>query len=347
MTKDSFYMQRALDLAALGRGNVSPNPMVGCVIVHNDQIIGEGWHQRYGDWHAEVNAVNSVKPEFVSLLHESTVYVTLEPCAHFGKTPPCADLLVELKVKRVVICNEDPNPLVAGKGTQKLRDAGIEITTAVLKEEGRRLNARFFTYFEEKRPFVILKWAETADGFIADENKQPLTISCRQSRTISHQWRTEEDAILVGTNTALNDNPQLNARLWAGHSPIRIVLDRTLRLPRELHLFDNTQKTICYNAFSNETEGETTFVQINFDENFLKHLLQDLYDRKIQSVLVEGGSQLLQAFLNEGLFDEIRVFKSPNPIGKGTAAPLLPTGVRFIHQEQVGTDWLSRYEKGE
>ncbi|MCP1383984.1 bifunctional diaminohydroxyphosphoribosylaminopyrimidine deaminase/5-amino-6-(5-phosphoribosylamino)uracil reductase RibD [Runella salmonicolor] len=343
---DNVYMRRALELAALGRGSVSPNPMVGCVIVHNDRIIGEGWHQRYGDWHAEVNAVNdALTRNEALLLPESTVYVTLEPCSHFGKTPPCADLLIEKQVKRVVICNDDPNPLVAGKGIQKLRDAGIDVTTGVLTEEGRKLNARFFTFFEKKRPYVILKWAETADGFIADEDKQPLTISCRQSRTLSHQWRTQEDAILVGTNTALNDNPQLNARLWAGHNPVRIVLDRTLRLPRELHLFDNSQKTICYNAFTNEEAGATTFVQINFDDMFLDHFFEDLHHRKIQSVLVEGGSQLLQAFLNDGRFDEIRIVKSPNPIGKGTSSPLLPPGVRFMTQEKIGVDWLAYFEK--
>ncbi|AEI49543.1 bifunctional diaminohydroxyphosphoribosylaminopyrimidine deaminase/5-amino-6-(5-phosphoribosylamino)uracil reductase RibD [Runella slithyformis] len=343
---DSLYMRRALELATLGRGRVSPNPMVGCVIVSNDRIIGEGWHQRYGERHAEVNAVNdALAQNSAPLLPEATVYVTLEPCSHFGKTPPCADLLIEKRVKRVVICNDDPNPLVAGKGIEKLRETGIEVITGVLSEEGRTLNARFFTFFEQKRPYIILKWAQTADGFIADEDKQPLMISCRQSRTLSHQWRTQEDAILVGTNTALNDNPQLNARLWTGPNPIRIVLDRTLRLPHELHVFDNTQKTLLYNAFSNEEEGETTFVQINFDENFIDRFLSDLHKRKIQSVLVEGGAQLLQAFLNDGHFDEIRVFTSPTPIRKGTSAPLLPTGVRLITQKQIGTDWLAYYEK--
>jgi diaminohydroxyphosphoribosylaminopyrimidine deaminase/5-amino-6-(5-phosphoribosylamino)uracil reductase len=337
-------MRRALELAALGRGEVSPNPMVGCVIVYENQIIGEGWHRRYGDWHAEVNAVNDViQKGFVDLLPQSTVYVTLEPCSHFGKTPPCADLLIEKKVKRVVICNDDPNPLVAGKGIQKLQEAGIEVITGILSEEGRKLNARFFTFFELKRPYIILKWAETADGFIADEHKHPLSISCLQSRILNHQWRTEEDAILVGTNTAQNDNPQLNARLWAGHNPVRVVLDRTLRLPDTLHLFDNTQKTLCYNAFRNEEKGSTTFVQIDFDENFLTNFLRDLYERKIQSILVEGGAILLQAFLNEELFDEIRVFKSPNAIKKGTAAPLLPTGIGLIQQEKVGDDWLTKY----
>lgn len=335
-------MRRALELAALGCGEVSPNPMVGCVIVYENQIIGEGWHRRYGDWHAEVNAVNdAIQKGFADLLPQSTVYVTLEPCSHFGKTPPCADLLVEKKVNRVVICNDDPNPLVSGKGIQKLQAAGIEVLTGILAEEGRQLNARFFTFFEQKRPYIILKWAETADGFIADEHKHPLSISCLQSRILNHQWRTEEDAILVGTNTAQNDNPQLNARLWAGHNPVRIVLDRTLRLPETLHLFDNTQKTLCYNAFRNEEKRPTTFVQIDFDENFLANLLGDLYERKIQSLLVEGGTVILQTFLNEGIFDEIRIFKSPKSIEKGTTAPLLPTGVRLLHQEKMGEDWLT------
>jgi diaminohydroxyphosphoribosylaminopyrimidine deaminase/5-amino-6-(5-phosphoribosylamino)uracil reductase len=316
------------------------------VIVQESTIIGEGWHRRYGDNHAEVNAVNqAIEAGFADLLPESTVYVTLEPCAHFGKTPPCADLLVEKKVKRVVICNDDPNPLVAGKGVQKLQEAGIEVVTGVLTEEGRQLNARFFTYFERKRPYIILKWAETADGFIADENKHPLSISCLQSRVLSHRWRAEEDAILVGTNTAQNDNPQLNARLWVGPNPIRVVLDRTLRLPQDLHIFDNTQKTLVYNAFSSEERSQTTFVRINFDENFLRHFLQDLYNRKIQSLLVEGGAILLQAFLNEELFDEIRVFKSPDAIGKGTASPSLPTGVSLESQEKIGGDWLTNYSR--
>jgi diaminohydroxyphosphoribosylaminopyrimidine deaminase/5-amino-6-(5-phosphoribosylamino)uracil reductase len=341
---DLKYMHRALELAALGRGSVSPNPMVGCVIVYENQIIGEGWHRRFGDWHAEVNAINdTLQKGFGDLLPQSTVYVTLEPCSHFGKTPPCADLLVEKRVKHVVICNDDPNPLVAGKGIQKLQEAGIEVTTGVLAEEGRQLNTRFFTFFEQKRPYIILKWAETADGFIADEHKHPLSISCLRSRIVSHQWRSEEDAILVGTNTAQNDNPQLNARLWEGRNPVRIVLDRTLRLSHDLYLFDNTQKTFCYNAFRNEENGQTSFIQIDFEDNFLQHLRQNLHQRKIQSLLVEGGTVIHQTFLNEGIFDEIRIFKSPNAIGKGTAAPLLPTGVRLVHQEKVGDDWLSWY----
>nr|MCU0325664.1 bifunctional diaminohydroxyphosphoribosylaminopyrimidine deaminase/5-amino-6-(5-phosphoribosylamino)uracil reductase RibD [Spirosomataceae bacterium] len=207
VSDDSVFMQRALELASLGRGSVSPNPMVGCVIVHNGLIVGEGWHQRYGEAHAEVNAVNSVKDK--SILSESTAYVTLEPCSHFGKTPPCADLLIKHHLKKVVVCNDDPFPLVAGKGIKKLRDAGIEVETGLLAEEGRRLNRRFFTMVEKQRPYVILKWAETADGFIAKENFEAVRISNDFSQMYSHKWRSEEDAIMVGTNTAHFDNPSL------------------------------------------------------------------------------------------------------------------------------------------
>ncbi|HEY1053815.1 MAG TPA: bifunctional diaminohydroxyphosphoribosylaminopyrimidine deaminase/5-amino-6-(5-phosphoribosylamino)uracil reductase RibD, partial [Emticicia sp.] len=223
------YMLRALQLAEIGRGQVSPNPMVGCVIVHNHEIIGEGWHQKYGSWHAEVNAVNSVQDP--SKLTQSTVYVTLEPCSHFGKTPPCADLLVKHQVKKVIICNDDPNPLVAGKGIAKLRAAGIEVEQGLLAEKGRALNARFFTYVEKQRPYIILKWAETADGFIAGENYDPVKISNALSHKLAHKWRSEEDAIMVGTNTARYDNPKLNAREWQGtKNPVRIVLDKRLQL---------------------------------------------------------------------------------------------------------------------
>ncbi|MFN4146399.1 MAG: bifunctional diaminohydroxyphosphoribosylaminopyrimidine deaminase/5-amino-6-(5-phosphoribosylamino)uracil reductase RibD [Runella sp.] len=343
---DVLLMSRALQLATLGRGHVSPNPLVGCVIVHEGRIIGEGWHRRYGHWHAEVNAVHDVLSKGLGdLLPQSTVYVTLEPCAHFGKTPPCADLLVEYRVKKVIICNHDPNPLVAGKGIQKLKNAGIAVECGVLEVEGLRLNQRFFTYIAQHRPYIILKWAETADGFIGNAHKRPVAISCAASRVLSHQWRSEEDAILVGTNTAQNDNPQLNTRLWAGRNPTRIVLDRTLRLSDNLHLFDDSQPTLCYNAFKNDIKGQTTFVPIDFDDMFLENLMADLHRRKIQSLIVEGGSELLQSFLNKGLFDEIRIFKSPLILGKGTSAPLLPVGIALHNTQKTGVDWLMYYKK--
>jgi diaminohydroxyphosphoribosylaminopyrimidine deaminase / 5-amino-6-(5-phosphoribosylamino)uracil reductase len=314
-------MQRALQLAEIGRGSVSPNPMVGCVIVHNGLIIGEGWHQKYGDWHAEVNAVESVVDK--TLLQEATVYVTLEPCSHFGKTPPCADLLVKHQVKKVVICNFDPNPLVAGKGIKKLQDAGIEVVTGVLEENGRKLNARFFTVIEKKRPYIILKWAETADGFIAGENFEQVKISNALSHKLSHKWRSEEDAIMVGTNTALYDNPQLNVRNWTGRNPIRIVIDRNNRLPKNLHLFDDSVKTIILKN------------QLQLDE---------LQKAKIQSVIVEGGTKLLQSFIDENIFDEIRIFRSKKQLHKGILAPFLPKNINIVEKQNLQDDELLIYK---
>jgi len=326
MNTDQLFMQRALELATLGRGSVSPNPLVGCVVVCQNSIIGEGWHKRYGDSHAEVNAINEVAAAgLTDLLSQSTVYVTLEPCSHFGKTPPCADMLVAKNVKRVVVCNDDPNPLVAGRGLQRLRDAGIEVITGVLRQEGRQLNVRFFTFFEQKRPYIILKWAQTADGFIAAPDGKPLLISNQLSRTIAHKWRSEEDAIVVGTNTAFNDNPQLNVRLWTGRNPVRVITDPNCRLPNHLRIFDNTQPTLV------------------FQETDLRIILGLLYQQKIQSVLVEGGAKLLQSFIDEALFDEIRIFKSPKRIGAGIAAPILKKDVLPLQQQYLIDDVLGYY----
>jgi diaminohydroxyphosphoribosylaminopyrimidine deaminase/5-amino-6-(5-phosphoribosylamino)uracil reductase len=331
-------MLRALQLAEIGRGNVSPNPMVGCVIVHNDLIIGEGWHRKYGDWHAEVNAVNSVKNK--SLLSASTVYVTLEPCSHFGKTPPCADLLIKHQVKKVVICNFDPNPLVAGKGIEKLQNADIEVVTGVLEEKGRALNARFFTVIEKKRPYIILKWAETADGFIAGENFEQVKISNALSHKLSHKWRSEEDAIMVGTNTALHDNPKLNVREWTGRNPIRIVVDRNNRLPQNLHLFDGSQETII--ASEAVPRGGTTPPQ-PFPMGWEFFLAPPL-GAGVASVIVEGGAKLLQSFMDAQLFDEIRVFRSKKQLMKGILAPILPKLITIIQKQTLQNDELTVYK---
>jgi diaminohydroxyphosphoribosylaminopyrimidine deaminase / 5-amino-6-(5-phosphoribosylamino)uracil reductase len=318
-SSDILYMRRALELAALGSGSVSPNPMVGCVLVHHNKIIGEGWHKKYGGWHAEVNAVNSV--EDTSLLSESTAYVTLEPCSHFGKTPPCADLLIKYELKKVIICNIDSNPLVGGKGIAKLQQAGITVQTGVLEAEGRELNKRFFTFMEKKRPYIILKWAETADGFVAREDYSSKWISNSISRTIVHQWRAAEDAIMVGTQTALYDNPQLNVRDWPGTNPVRIVIDRSLRLPPSLHLFDGKVLTLCYNTIKAEKQDNLEFVKLTGSPLFLEEIIRDLYARKIQSVIIEGGSQLLNSFMDAGMWDEARIFKSKQVFTKGVAAP--------------------------
>ena len=341
-------MRRALELATLGRGHVSPNPMVGCVIVHEDRIIGEGWHQQYGEAHAEVNAIRSVRPEDTHLLPEATVYVTLEPCSHWGKTPPCADLLIKNRVKRVICCNEDPNPLVAGQGFQKLRDAGIDVETGLLADEGRLLNARFFTFVEQKRPYIILKWAETTDGFIAGAGGQPVQISGPLAQRLVHKWRSEEDAIMVGTNTARLDNPRLNVRLWpvgdeSFTNPTRIVIDNQLSLHPTLNLFDNSQPTLIYNRSKSGTIGQNTFVRLNADEPFLPQLLTDLYERRIQSVLVEGGTTLLNSFLDAGLWDEMRVLRSPRVLNTGGVKAPATQG-RLTSRAMIDDDELSIYQ---
>lgn len=338
MISPELYMRRALELARLGLGSVSPNPMVGCVIVYNDRIIGEGWHRKYGEAHAEVHAVNSVSDK--SLLKHSTVYVTLEPCAHVGKTPPCADLLVQHQIKKVVVCNSDPNHLVAGKGFEKLRNAGIEVETGLLEAEGREVNKRFFLFMEKERPFIILKWAQTADGFIAKENYDSKWISHEHSRQLVHKWRAEEDAIVVGRNTVVHDNPQLNVREWSGRNPVRVILDRFLKLSETYHVLDRAQPTLVYNVMKHEEHENLTLVRVD-EQAFLWHIMKDLHKRKIQSVIIEGGNHTLQSFIDQGLWDEIRVFTSPILFGEGIPAPHFH-GNR-IHHQNVIQDTLEIY----
>jgi diaminohydroxyphosphoribosylaminopyrimidine deaminase/5-amino-6-(5-phosphoribosylamino)uracil reductase len=311
-------MQRAFDLAQLGREQVSPNPMVGCVIVHQDIVIAEGYHQKYGTAHAEVNAFRAVKqPE---LLPESEIYVSLEPCSHYGKTPPCADLIIKHRPKKLWVANLDPNPLVAGKGISKIQEAGIEVVTGILASEGEQLNRRFFTYMTQKRPYIILKWAQTQDGFISRTNYSSKWISNAHARRWVHQWRSQEDAILVGTNTALYDNPLLTTRDWVGKNPIRLVLDAHLRLPQNLHIFDKKTPTLCFNFLKNDVNQALEYIKIS-PNAVLTDILNVLYERKIMSVIVEGGTQLLQTFINEKLWDETRILKSNQRFETGIAAP--------------------------
>ncbi|MCE2996097.1 MAG: bifunctional diaminohydroxyphosphoribosylaminopyrimidine deaminase/5-amino-6-(5-phosphoribosylamino)uracil reductase RibD [Cyclobacteriaceae bacterium] len=319
MTPDELFMQRALELARLGIGHVSPNPQVGCVIVHDGKIIGEGWHEKYGGPHAEVNAIRSVSDK--SLLSQATVYVNLEPCSHFGKTPPCADLLIAEGVRKVVVANVDSNPLVGGKGLDKLQAAGIETVVGVLDHQARELNKRFFTFVEKQRPYIILKWAQTADGFIARSNFDSKWISNEYSRQLVHRWRSEEDAILVGTGTAMHDNPSLTVRDWSGRNPVRVVIDRHLKLPSTLHLFDGNTPTLCYNLVQQKTENNTKWIKLE-EAHFIDSLVRDLHTRNIQSIVIEGGAQTLSAFFNENLWDEARVFKARQSFGSGIAAPI-------------------------
>jgi diaminohydroxyphosphoribosylaminopyrimidine deaminase/5-amino-6-(5-phosphoribosylamino)uracil reductase len=327
-------MLRAMELAQLGVGFVSPNPRVGCVIVHEGNIIGEGWHQKYGEAHAEVNAVQAVENK--ALLKESIAYVNLEPCSHVGKTPPCADLLIQHQVKKVVIANQDTNPLVAGEGIKKLREAGIEVVTGVLEREGRELNKRFFTSVEKQRPYIILKWAQTADGFIAHTNYESKWISHEHSRQLVHKWRSEEDAVLVGTRTAAHDNPSLSVREWTGRNPVRIVIDRFLRLPDSLRLFDQSQKTICYNLLKHEGHQNNLYIRLD-EAHFIQALVQDLGKQNIQSVIVEGGAQTLQLFIDAGLWDEARVFTSSRHFKEGIAAPALNAHC-LLRQAMIGDE---------
>ena len=333
-------MQRALQLARLGAGAVSPNPMVGCVIVHDNKIIGEGYHQKYGQAHAEVNAINAVLDK--SILSKSTVYVTLEPCSHFGKTPPCADLLIKHQVKEVIICNNDPNPLVAGRGIEKLRQAGIEVRFGVLQEEGRELNKRFFTYLEKKRPYIILKWAESMDGFIAKKNYEAFQISNVLSRRFVHKMRSEEDAIMVGTNTTKYDNPTLNTRFWTGKNSSRILIDKDLSLPKSLHIFDNSQATICYNLLNDDILDNTILVKIPTNNSIEQFIIQDLYQRKIQSIIIEGGTILLESFIDLGLWDEAFILKSKLILEDGIAAPKI--GGIEVMRENLGNNVLIKWK---
>lgn len=334
----SKYMQRALDLAGLGIGKVSPNPMVGCVIVHRQKIVGEGWHQHYGGPHAEVNAIKSVDdPE---VLASSTLFVNLEPCAHYGKTPPCTELIITSGIKKVVIANIDPNPMVAGKGVEQLRKSGIEVIEGVLRERGEFLNRRFFTGHRQHRPYIILKWAETADGFIARTDFDSKWISNECSRQLVHQYRTQEDAVLVGRNTAQYDNPELTVRHWEGRNPIRIVLDPNLVLSNKLKLFDGSVLTLCYNHVSNKDEDKLKYIK-SPKRGLLEFIWDDLFKRNIQSVMVEGGGKLLNSLIKENYWDEARVFTASKEFGEGINAPVISTG---HHEERIiSGDLLKTY----
>ena len=317
------YISRCIELAKNGLGTTYPNPMVGSVIVYNDTIIGEGWHKKAGEPHAEVNAINAVKDK--SLLQKATIYVSLEPCSHFGKTPPCCDLIIQHKIPNVVIGTIDPNEKVAGRGIKKLMEAGANVSVGFLEEECTELNKRFLTFHQKKRPYLILKWAETSDGFIAPseraENK-PVWITNPYSRQLVHKWRSEEQAILVGTQTVMDDNPKLDTRDWIGNNPTRVILDQNNRIPKEFNVFDNQTKTIviCQNTAEIDKEN-CIFEVIDFKENVAHQITEVLYKHQIQSLIVEGGQKMLQTFINENLWDEARQFIGNTVFTSGTKAP--------------------------
>jgi diaminohydroxyphosphoribosylaminopyrimidine deaminase/5-amino-6-(5-phosphoribosylamino)uracil reductase len=317
-------MFRCLELAALGNSNVAPNPMVGSVLVYNNTIIGEGYHQQYGQVHAEVNCINSVKETDKHLIPQSTLYVSLEPCSHFGKTPPCSDLIIASGIKKVVVGCRDSYVEVNGKGIEKLLQNGIDVTVGVLEADCKNLNKRFFTFHEKKRPYIILKWAETANGKMATNSNERLLISNDFSNRLVHKWRHEEAAILVGTNTALLDNPSLTNRLWHGKSPIRLVVDKHLQLPTSLHLFNQQQPTIVFNFIKQEVQHNLSFFLLNTQQTLLEQIVQAAFQLHSQSILVEGGGKLLQSFIDSGLWDEARVIVNENLIlDEGLSAPIL------------------------
>lgn len=325
MPTDEMYMRRCMELAALGLGQVSPNPMVGSVIVHDSIIIGEGYHQQYGGPHAEVNAVNDVLQRYENsdeLLRASTIYVSLEPCAHYGKTPPCADLIIKHRIQKVVVGCRDPFDLVDGKGIEKLQAAGIEVKLGVLEQECRDLNRRFFTRVQKHRPYIILKWAQTADGFFAPDDESQFWITGVESKKLVHRWRSQEDAVLVGKNTAAIDNPQLNVRYGEGRNPKRVLIDRRLELNNNLNIFDRSVETIIFNEVKTDLDGKNKYIALeSFDRYVPQYIMYQLYLQDIQSVIIEGGARTLQTFIDAGMWDEVRVFTGNAVLSKGLLAP--------------------------
>jgi diaminohydroxyphosphoribosylaminopyrimidine deaminase / 5-amino-6-(5-phosphoribosylamino)uracil reductase len=324
MNKDEQYMQRALQLAAQAGVNAAPNPMVGAVIVLNDQIIGEGYHEKCGEAHAEVNAVNSVLDK--SLLKKATIYVTLEPCAHFGKTPPCSNLLVAHQFKKVIIATVDPFAKVAGKGIELLKNAGIDVEVGCLETEARELNKRFLTFHQNQRPYILLKWAQSPDGFIDGERNENETgeirwISQPETQVLTHKWRTEEQAILVGWKTLLNDNPSLTARAFTGKNPLRVVIDPDLKAPKTATVFTDNLPTLVFNKQNTQKKGTVEWIQL--DDLSPSSLMNQLFLRNITSVIIEGGRFTTQAFIDAKLWDEARVIVGQNNLNGGTEAPIL------------------------
>lgn len=326
---ENKYMARCISLARGGAGNVAPNPMVGAVIVHQGKIIGEGYHRKYGEAHAEVNAIASVNDE--SLLKESTIYVSLEPCSHYGKTPPCSELIIRKQIPRVVVGCLDPFPEVSGRGVRMLREAGVEVVTGVMEKEARELNRAFMTFQEKQRPYIYLKWAQSADGFMdrrrTDNSSAAVVLSSSETLRRVHRLRANVAAIMVGTQTALLDNPSLTVRHWAGASPVRVLLDRTLCIPSHYHLLDGKVKTLIFTARQAANRENVEYITIDFSQPVLPQVMQELYMRKLNSLMVEGGATLLNHFIEEDLWDRVLVETAPVNLDTGVKAPGLDKAI--------------------
>jgi diaminohydroxyphosphoribosylaminopyrimidine deaminase/5-amino-6-(5-phosphoribosylamino)uracil reductase len=341
VSADEKYMLRCIELAGNGMGNVAPNPLVGSLLVHDKKIIAEGFHQHFGEAHAEVYAIrNAIEKHREDILRQSTLYVNLEPCSHHGKTPPCTDLILEKKISNVVIGCADPFEKVKGEGIRKLRLAGLNVQYPVLEKDCLDLNKRFFTFHERKRPYIILKFAQSLDGFISPETitEENRWITNEYSRMLVHKWRSEEQSVMVGTTTARTDNPLLTVREWKGKNPVRIMIDNELKVDVMHNIYDQSAPTLIYNGVKNEIEKIHEFIRINFKENVLSQVLHSLHEKNIQSVLVEGGTKLLQAFMDENAWDEARIFTGNRFLKNGTKAPLIHG--KIIAEENIGNDRL-------
>ena len=340
-------MRRCFELARNGEGRVAPNPMEGAIIVHEGRIIGEGYHTQYGAPHAEVMAVNSVIDK--SLLPCSTIYVSLEPCCHYGKTPPCSQLILDMGIPKAIIAATDPFPKVSGGGIKQLKDNGVEVVVGILENEARELNRFFYTYHQKKRPYIIIKWAESIDGFIDSEraaNEPPAKITGLTSNTLVHRWRTQIQSIMAGTNTVIRDNPQLTSRYWTGKNPLRITFDRNGRIPVNSAIFNDAADTLLFvpQINNNEYGDRTSQILVDFENNTEESVLKELYNRQIQSVFIEGGAQLINSFIKKDLWDEIRIFTGNIYLNEGVKAPAKPNVSPVTHSD-IGNDNLLVYRK--
>lgn len=345
MNIDEKYIKRCIELSKHGYGHVEPNPYVGAVIVNDNKIIGEGFHIKYGGPHAEVNAINSVKDK--EILKSSTIYVNLEPCSHQGKTPPCANLIIESGIKKVVISMLDPNKLVSGNGVSMLKNAGVDVKTGVLENESKWLNRRFITFHTKQRPYIILKWAKTIDGFIDIDRRNNSTednwITGNELKMLTHRWRTQEQGILIGHNTLINDNPKLNVREWVGKDPVKILITKEIPNEEKFNIFKSGNKTIVFNQHKSFESNYAEYIKVDFDENMIESILNELYKKNLISIIVEGGKKTLEMFIKKGFWDEARILTGNKHFIRGLDSPKLENETK-IYEQKINNDILQIFK---